>query len=262
MNEKKSSEILTFSPEEMFDQLRLFAQIPTLTEKIITREVITRAAVEAGIEVSSDELQQAVDSWRLMNRLDSVEATQSWLQRHHLSLDELGELICSTVLSSKLAQHLFDDKIEPYFIDNQLDYMQVAMYEIVLDEEGIAMELSYAINEEEISFFEAAYQYIQDLELSRIGGYRGTVYRKDLKPEISAAVFAATPPQILKPIVASSGVHLIKVEELIKPQLDDVTRQNIKSELFNAWLMQQLKQFDVTIEAANNSEQLLEYACT
>lgn len=242
------AKVLNLLPEQMFEQLRLFAQIPTIEAKIITREIITRASNEANIVVEPEELQRAVDNWRLMNQLDSVEATQSWLKKHYLSLSEFGELISATVLSSKLAQHLFQDKIEPYFVDYMLDYMQVAMYEIVLDDEGIAMELSYAMNEGEISFFEAAYQYIQDLELSRRGGYQGTIYRKDLKPEISAAVFAVNPPQILKPIVTSDGVHLIKVEELAKPQLDDLMRQKIMSELFDSWLTQQAQQFEVKID--------------
>jgi hypothetical protein len=241
------SEVLTFTPEDMFDQLRFFAQIPTLNEKIITHEVVTRVSSELGIIVESEELQQAVDNWRLIKQLDSVEETQIWLQKHHLTLNELGELISATVLSSKLAQHLFGEKIQPYFLDYQLNYMQAAIYEIVLDDRDVAMELSYAIDEGDISFFEAAYQYIQDPELSRIGGYKGTIHRKDLKPEISASVFAATPPQTLKPIITSSGVHLIKVEEIAKPQLDEVIRQKILSELFDTWLAQQIKQFEVKI---------------
>ncbi|MEN9518072.1 MAG: hypothetical protein RLZZ381_660 [Cyanobacteriota bacterium] len=252
------SEVLTFSPKDMFEQLRFFAQIPTLNEKIITREIVTRASIELDLIVEAEELQQAVDNWRLMNQLDSVEATQMWLQKHHLTLNEFGELISATVLSSKLAQHLFGDKIEPYFVDYQLDYMQVAMYEIVLNDQDVAMELSYAIAEGEISFFEAAYQYIQDPQLSRRGGYRGIIYRKDLKPEISAAVFASNPPQTLKPIVTSSGVHLIKVEELAKPQLDDMMRQKILSELFDTWLVKQIQQFEVKMNFMTNREQVLE----
>ena len=251
------TEILTFSPQEMFHQLRLFAQIPDLTEKIVTREVVTRAAKKANIAVEPEELQQAVDSWRLSNQLDSIEATQSWLKRHYLSLEELGELISATVLSFKLAQHLFQDKIEPYFVDYRLDYMQASIYEIILDDEGIAMELSYAISEGEISFFEAAYDYIQDIELSRRGGYKGAVYRKDLRPEISAAVFAATPPQILKPVVTSNGVHLIRVEELVQPRLDGTTRQKIISELFNNWLAQQIHQFEIRIDFSSHRKRLL-----
>lgn len=247
------SQILTLSSKDLYDHLRFLCQIPVVSKKIVQCEVITRAATEAGIIVEPKELQPAADSWRLMNQLDSVEATKLWLARHHLSLEEFEELIYTTVLSDKLAQHLFGDRVESYFIDYQLDYMQAVMYEIVLDDRGIAMELFYAINEKETSFFEAAYQYIQDTELSRRGGYRGRVFRKDLKPEISAAVFAASPPQILKPIVTSSEVHLIRVEELIRPQLDNVMRQKIISELFNAWLVQKIQQFEVKIDLPPSS---------
>ena len=249
---------LTLLPEQMFDQLRLSAQVPALTEKIITREVVSHAAEKANIVVEPGELQQAVDSWRLINQLDSIEATQAWLNKHYLSLNELGELISNNVLSSKLAQHLFSRKVESYFADYQIDYMQADMYEIVLDDEDIGMELCYAIDEGEISFFEAAYQYIQDPELSRRGGYKGTIYHKDLKPEISAAVFAAEPPQILRPIVTSNGVHIIRVEQLVKPELDDTMRQKIMSELFDAWLAQQVRQFELKIDSAANRKQRLE----
>lgn len=83
-----------------------------------------------------------------------------------------------------------------------------------------------------MSFYEVAHQYIQDKELRRKGGYRGIVRRKELKPEISAAVFAAKPPQVLKAIVTSSEVNLILVEEIIQPELDNKLRYQILSDLF------------------------------
>jgi len=46
-----------------------------------------------------------------------------------------------------------------------------------------------------------------------------------MKPEISAVVFAAKPPQVLKPIVTSKGVHLILVEEIIEQKLTDMLRK-------------------------------------
>ncbi len=69
-----------------------------------------------------------------------------------------------------------------------------------------------------MNFYEVAHQYIQDTELRRKGGYRGMVQCKELKPEISAIIFAAQPPQVLKPIVTSKGVHLILVKDIIQPQ--------------------------------------------
>ncbi len=68
------------------------------------------------------------------------------------------------------------------------------------------------------------------------------MHRADLRPEISAAVFAASPPQIVKPILTSIGAHLILVEELIEPQLDEMLCLKILSDLFSEWLKQQLEQ--------------------
>jgi len=96
-----------------------------------------------------------------------------------------------------------------------------------------------------MSFYKVTHQYIQDIELHRKGGYRGIVQRQELKPEISPAVFAATPPQVLKPIVTSSGVHLILVEEILRSELDNKLRYQILSDLFAGWLKQQIEQFEV-----------------
>jgi parvulin-like peptidyl-prolyl isomerase len=176
------------------------------------------------------------------------EDTWQWLQKYCLSLDEFEEIVYGNVISSKLAQHLFEEKIEPYFIEHQLDYAQVAMYEVVFDDEDLAMEIFYAIGEDEISFHEAAHQHCQDKELKRACGYRGLLHRKDLRPEVSAAVFASSPPQMLKPIMTSLGTHLILVEEIVQPRLDMPLRQKILSDLFTEWLKQEVNQFDIKIE--------------
>ncbi len=243
-------EVLTVSHDEIVDQIKFSCQIPTVVEGILTRKILARAAGEAGIKVEPEELQQAADGLRLMNKLTSADATWSWLQKHSLSLDEFEELVYTNVVSSKLAQHLFTEKVEPFFVEHQLNYAQVVMYEVVLDDFDLAMELFYALTEGEMSFPQLAHQYIQDTELRRKGGYRGILHRAQLRPEISAAVFAATPPQILKPILTSIGAHLILVEELIEPQLTEMLRLKILSDLFSQWLQQQIDQVEIVTNLA------------
>jgi parvulin-like peptidyl-prolyl isomerase len=239
------SQAITITSEDILHQVKLSCKIPSLIEEIVTRKIIASAAAEAGIKVETEELQKAADNIRLMGKLKSADDTWAWLQKHGLSLDDFEELIYNNVISGKLAQHLFADKVEPFFVEHQLDYAGVVMYEVVLDDEDLAMELFYGIQEGEMSFYEVAHQYIQDKELRRKGGYRGIVRRKELKPEISAAVFAAKPPQVLKPIVTSSGVNLILVEEIIQPELDNKLRYQILSDLFAGWLKQQIEQLEV-----------------
>jgi parvulin-like peptidyl-prolyl isomerase len=247
------SQAITITSEDILHQVKLSCQISSVIEGIVTRKIIGSAAEEAGIKVETEELQQAANKFRLMNKLRSADDTWAWLQKHNLSLDEFEEIVYNSLISTKLAAHLFADKIEPYFFEHQLDYAGLAMYEVVLDDKDLAMELFYAIQEGEMSFYEVAHQHIQDTELRRKGGYRGIVRRKELKPDISAVVFAATPPQMLKPIVTSKGVHLIFVEELIQPQLDNMLRHQILLYLFSAWIKQQVELVEVVIHLGSNN---------
>ena len=252
------AEVMTISHDEILYQLKLSCLIPSTVEGVVTRKVITRVASEQGIKAEPNELQQAADSLRLLNKLQSASDTWLWLQQHNLSLDEFEELVQTTVISSKLANHLFADRVEPFFVEHQLDYAQAVMYEVILEDEDLAMELFYSIQEEEVSFHEVAHQYIQDVELRRCGGYQGLITRANLKPEVSAAVFAATPPQLLKPFVTSKGAHLILVEELIQPELNESLHYKILSDLFLEWLKQQVEPIDTIVlqEVTENQRSL------
>ncbi|MUG94312.1 peptidylprolyl isomerase [Scytonema sp. UIC 10036] len=242
------SGIITVSFEEIIHQIKLDCQIPSKIEDVVYRQIIISKAEEIGIQVEPKDLQQAADNFRQINQLWNASDTWLWLQKHGLSLDEFEELVRIRLLFSKLAQHLFANKVESFFIENQLNYAQIVMYEVVLDDEDLATELFYAIQEGDMNFHEVAHQYIQDPELRRCGGYLGRLSRKDLKPEISSAVFAATPPQLLQPIVTSKGIHLILVEELIQPELTESLRQNILSNLFLEWLKKEAKQANVVTQ--------------
>ncbi|MBD2495830.1 peptidylprolyl isomerase [Nostoc sp. FACHB-280] len=239
------SEPITITNEDILHQVKLSCKIPEIVEQIVSRKVIIAAAEEAGITVEVEELQKASDQIRLANKLDSADDTWKWLEKHGLSIDDFEEIAQFSLISGKLVKHLFADKVEPYFFENQLDYVGVVMYEVVLDDEDLALELFYAIKEGEMSFYDVAHKYIQDVELRRKGGYLGIVRRKDLKPEISAAIFAAQSPQVIKPIVTSKGVHLIYVEEIIHAQLDDKLQQKIISDLLFEFLQAEAVKVEV-----------------
>ena len=251
------SQTITITKEDILSQIKLSCKIPEFVEGIVTRKVIENAVVQAGIKVEIEELQKAADQIRLINKLNSADDTWKWLEKHCLSLDNFEEIVYKSLISGKLAAHLFKDKVEPYFFEHQLDYAGVVMYEVILDDEDLAMELFYAIKEDEISFYDVAHKYIQDTELRRKGGYRGIVSRKDLNPEISAAVFATKPPQVIKPIITFKGVHLILVEEIIQPQLDNQLRYKIMTDLLTEWNQQQIKQIQV-VNNLNVNKKLLD----
>jgi parvulin-like peptidyl-prolyl isomerase len=249
-----SSLIITITQEDIFHQVKLSCKIPETIEKIIERKIIISAAQEAGIEVTKEELQQAANQMRVINQLKDAQATWEWLEKYGLSLDDFEEIVYITLISKKLINHLFAAKVEPYFYNHQLDYAGAIIYEIILDDQDEAIELFYEIQEGDISFQEAAQQYIQDTELRRKGGYRGKVNRTGMKPEVSAAVFASMSSQLLKPIVTADGVYLVLVEEIIKPELDKKLHQKIMLDLYSEWLKQQKEQVQVVRKIETSSK--------
>ncbi|MEJ1937163.1 peptidylprolyl isomerase, partial [Nostoc sp. NIES-2111] len=219
---------------------------------IATQKIIAQTADKLGIEPSVEELQQAADSMRLANRLLKADDTWAWLDKHYLTIDDFEEIAKTNLLYIKLAEHLFTDKVEPFFYARKIDYTGAVTYEVILDDEDLALELFYALQEGEISFQEIARQYVQNPEIRRAGGYQGIRYRKDFRPEIAAAVFAASPPQLLKPIITPQGVHLINVEEIIAPALDEQRRIQIIKDFFSDWLEQQMSELEIVAELSHN----------
>lgn len=236
----------TITIPDIIYSLKLSCQIPDVLEQILYQRVITKTSQELGIAVTPEELQQAGDNLRLEKKLVKAKDTWTWLEKHHLSVNEFEELLHQQILSQKLANHLFADQVEKFFYEHQLEYAAAVTYEILLDDKDLALELFYALEEGEITFPEIARLYISQPEIRRTYGYQGLRHRKDFRPEIAAAVFASQAPTSLKPITTSKGVHLIWVEEIIQPQLDEQLRQKIISESFSAWLQQQIQTINLT----------------
>ncbi|BAY28579.1 hypothetical protein NIES2107_04100 [Nostoc carneum NIES-2107] len=239
------SKILNISQKEIIEQVKISCQVPNLLEAIATHKIISNTAREAGIKVEVEELQQAADALRTANRLIKAEDTWNWLQKHYLSLEDFEQLAERNLISVKLAHHLFADKVEPYFYENQLNYLAAVTYEVVLDDEDLAWELFYAVSEGEITFQDITRQHIQNPELRRAGGYKGIKHRHEFKPDIASAVFIANPPELLKPIAIGQKVHLIWVEEIIQPKLDEQLCLKIMGDLFTDWLKQQIAQLEI-----------------
>lgn len=226
--------------QELLDRAKIEGKIPELLHSALRQKAIAHHAQQIGITLSSEDLQAAADRFRMVNKLESAEATWQWLQQNHLSVDDFEKLIAQNLLAERLAQHLFAAQVEQFFHQNLLDYTGATMYEVVLEDRDVAMEIFYSLQEGDLSFVDVAYQYIPDPELRRRGGYIGTIGRKQMRPEISAAVFAAKAPQLLEPVVTAIGVHLIYVEEIIEPQLTEDLHNRIVADMFEQWLQQQI----------------------
>jgi parvulin-like peptidyl-prolyl isomerase len=241
------------SNRDLIFEAKISGKISELTQGIIRRQAIEQHAKEAGIDLTIAELQTAADRFRTREGLESAEATKQWLAANFFSIDDFEYIISQNLITEKLAQHLFGKEVEKFFYQNSIEYSSAIIYEVILEDQNLAMELFYSIQEGDLSFADVAHQYIPDLELRRRGGYIGEVGRRQFRPEISAAVFAANPPQLIKPIITAIGVHLIYVEEIVHAQLDDRLYQQILTDLFDRWLTETVAKISVEISIDTDS---------
>ena len=237
---------LSISSRDIIHYIKISCQIPVVVEAIASDRIITDTAEKLGITVEESQIQQEGDLFRANKKLVRAKDTLAWLQQHHLSVDDFEELIYKKILSKKLANHLFGKKVESFFFQHRLNYLAAVTYEIIFDDKDLALEFFYALQEGETTFADIAREHISDPDMRRNGGYRGIRRRADFRPEVASAVFAAKPPQPLKPISTNKGVYLIWVEEIIQPELDDKLRSQIISELFNSWLKQELSEMQIS----------------
>jgi hypothetical protein len=225
--------------EELLREIKLSLQLPQLTESIRMHKIIAEAAEENGIKPDVAALQEAADQIRVSHNLKSAAETYAWLEQYNLMMDDFEELALRSCLRSQLAEHLFADKIEPYFVQHKLDYMSAVLYEVTFDDEDLAMEVYYALQAGETTFPQVAHRYIQETELRRRGGYLGELRRSQLKPEVAAVVFSTSPPQILKPILSRQGICIIFVEAINHPLLNERLRREISEIYLDQFLINQ-----------------------
>jgi parvulin-like peptidyl-prolyl isomerase len=251
---------LIISSADIIHQMKLRCHIPDIVNAIASQRIISHTAAKYQIQVTEEELQQEGDNLRLVNKLVKAKDTWEWLKKNHMSLNDFEELVHNQVLSKKLANELFGNAVEKLFYDNQTLYTSAVTYEVLLEDRDLALELFYAVTEGEITFPEVVYQYTQEPEQRRTYGYQGLRHRQDFRPEIAAAIFAATPPQMIKPISTAKGVYLIWVEEIIQPQLNPQLYQQIISQSFSEWLQQQIQSYEISVQIQdeNNPEAELE----
>lgn len=237
--------------QRIIKYLKLSCQLASILEDIVKQEIVLSQAEKIGIQVSEQELQQASELMRIIKKLYTIEDTLAWLEEQYLYPDDFEELVRIEVTTKKLMEHLFSEQVESFFYKNQQDFVSAVIYEVFLPDYDLALDLFYSLTEKEITFNQVANEYISDPELRRLGGYKGIVTRQNLRPEISSAIFAAQPPQILRPMITSVGVHLIYVEEIIQPVLDDLLRSKILNQLFNNWLKQEMAEVEIVTSQLN-----------
>lgn len=209
-------------------------------ERTIDVALIRQGTQKRGIEATDEELQAEADLFRAERELFDAEATEAWFAKNYLSFADWELWLEERVTTRKLREALAADKVEEHFAVNRLSFDEADISRIVVDDEGVALELRAQIVDDAADFHALARQHSQDSATRPAGGYAGTVRRDELEATIEAAVFGASPETLLGPFKEGREEWvLIRVEAVRRAKLDEAVRETIKEQLFTEWLAEQ-----------------------
>ena len=77
-----------------------------------------------------------------------------------------------------------------------------------------------------------------DGETRDSGGQAGNVQRRVMEPSLAAGVFSANEGDVIGPLAIGSGFQVARVEHVKRAVLDDDTAEEVRDQLFAAWLEQ------------------------
>lgn len=126
------------------------------------------------------------------------------------------ELVIQTMMD-KIVQdiNISEDKAEEYYLSNKEEFIdpeKVAAKHILVETKEEALKIKKDIEEEVISFEDAAMKYSMCPSCMQ-GGSIGSFPRGKMYPEIDEAAFSAEINIITEPVKTEMGYHLILVED-------------------------------------------------
>jgi parvulin-like peptidyl-prolyl isomerase len=231
---------VAIEPHQIIEYLKKNLQVKEIWQKLLQQKIINKAAEERNLIVTPEEIQAEATRQRREKRLEKAADTLAWLEAEQITPEDWELGICDRLLKHKLAEALFAQEIEKIFAQSRLNFEQVILYQIIIPYERLAWEIFYQIEEEEMSFYQAAHLYDIDEERKQKCGYEGKLYRWSIQPDIAATIFNLRPKEVSNPQKSEQGYHLLMVEEFIPAQLTSEIYQEILNKLFDDWLAAEL----------------------
>lgn len=239
---------LSLDAQEVIDYLRQNFRLSDIYQEIVEQKIIRQVAIEHEVVVTLQEIEMEVENIRYEKEFDSSTDLATWLSDRGTTLTDLKQTIHSSLLAQKVVRHLFLDQAETVFSQQHRRFDQLVLYKIVVPYEHLAQEIFYQIEEEEISFFEAAHVYDIDENRRLNCGYEGKIIRHDLPPELAEPLLTARVGELIGPIkTANQFYELLWIDDVIAPHLTPALQDTILKQLYHDWIEGKINDYLVSL---------------
>jgi hypothetical protein len=224
----------------LLKRLQVHARLGPLVREALVRQYILDQAHEAGLAVTTEELQQTANAYRRRAGLNTAADTHAWLAQHGLSADDFEAGLEESLLATKLRQHRSAAQVEVYFSSHQADYERLRVGLLVVERDDLARELTSQVRDEGRDLDAVAQEH-------GLPVIRRQLLRKELGEALVSALATAKDGEVVGPVATPEGFALARIEERHEPVLDPALRQAIQQELFGGWLAGRMKEATIDL---------------
>jgi len=224
-----------FTPAELLRALAEHQLFLPLIQGIITDQALQKITC-----TPQEEAQWLQEFWQ-QQQVTTPQQQQAWLTRHGLTPEQVVRVASRPHRLERFKQATWGDEVESYFLKRK-SHLDRIVYSLLRTREfGMAQELYFRISEGEQTFAEVAKQFSQGSE-ANTGGLIGPVPLGKLHPSLSRLLSVSQPGQVWPPVQLGNWWVVVRLEQLLPAQLDELTRQHLLDELFQQWLDTQVSQ--------------------
>lgn len=221
---------------------------------LIQSRLLTQAAEDEGISVTSDDVQEQRD--QIVQRVGGEEAFQQLLEQNQLTEQQVTEQLRNRALRQAVGQALAserevsDEELETAY-EQQIEGGNPRASHILVDTEEEAEKIMQRL-EEGADFNELARAESQDPTAERNGGGLGEISRGQTVPAFEEALFNAEPGELVGPVETQFGFHVIKRNEPPPlEQVEDQLREQVRDEqaqvAVQEFLLERAQEADVRV---------------
>lgn len=211
----------------------------------LIREIIIDKAIEA-IAYSDSERESAILSFYQENQIQSQAEIDNWLIKNEMNCEYLESLIIRKLKIEKFKHQQWSSQLKSYFMTRKLTLERADFSLIRVQEERIARELYYRLQEEEQSFAELAAEYSLDSPAEN-NGLVNRARLKDIDIRLAKILYGSQPGKLFPPIQLDETWVIVRLEQYFPAKLDEMMREYLLNELFDQWLQKQLQELELSL---------------
>ena len=211
-----------------------------IAERLVNACLIQEALQEQPVEISDEQLQAAIDSYRRARGLLSADATHVWLKQNGLTHQRLEQRLLEELALAELRARIAEGRIESYFVLHRADFDTALVAWLVLEDAETATGIAQGGHD----FYQAAqlrFTSAREEERRHLGQLFRRRRRSDLSIEVAELIFGASPDQVVGPFADHSGYAVVKVLQVAPAILDPETSRAVENQLFRDWLAERRK---------------------